>query len=146
MYRCCCSRRCRIGGEPGGASVFPLVVGELLYMGAVGIHHKDFSVRLGVAGQRCFVFKAHAAAGEEDAAAVGRPSKMSVVAAGVRDLLQAGAVGLDGKDVEVASHAADESDGVALRRPDWKVVVTVSEAGDVGAIRVHDPQAFTVGA
>lgn len=68
-------------------------------MDAVGTHQRDFSVQPGFFGERYFVLKAHAAAGEKDAAALGRSGKMRIVAAGVGQLPQATAVPGNGVDV-----------------------------------------------
>src|SRR5207253_5303692 len=48
VYPDCCSRGCGLGGLPGGAAVFPLVVGQLFDVGAVGVHDKYLAVGLGV--------------------------------------------------------------------------------------------------
>src|SRR5579863_271530 len=57
-------------GAPGGAAFFPLIVSELLNVGAVGVHHEDLAVGLRRPGVKRLVFESHARAGEEETLAV----------------------------------------------------------------------------
>ena len=54
---------CRCGGRrvrlPGGTAFFPLVIGELLHMGAVTVHHKYLAIRLRAAGVKGLVLESH---------------------------------------------------------------------------------------
>lgn len=47
-------------GLPGRRAVFPLVVSELLDLGAVVVHDKDLAVRLRIIREQHFIFESHA--------------------------------------------------------------------------------------
>jgi hypothetical protein len=80
-------RRIRSMNLPRGATIFPLVVGELLYLRAVVVHHENFAIRLRRSvGIEHLVLKSHPAAGKHKPFAVGRPAHMRVVACGVGQL------------------------------------------------------------
>ena len=49
--------RCRSARLPGVRALFPLVVRELLHLGAVIAHHKYLPIRLRIVGIETFVFE-----------------------------------------------------------------------------------------
>ena len=110
-----CGQRSRAGRLPRGAAIFPLVIGELLYVGTVVAHDEDLAVGLRRAGIDRFVLKAHARAAEEQLLSVGGPSEMRLVTTRMSELCQTGAVRMDGHHLEVPVDPADESDQVGVR-------------------------------
>ena len=44
---------------PGGTAFFPLVIGELLHMGAVTVRHEYLAVRLRAASVKGLVLESH---------------------------------------------------------------------------------------
>src|SRR5689334_5045343 len=109
---------------PRGRRVFPLVVGKLPQAGAVGPHHKKFSIGLRyVFRKRRFVFETHPRTAEYNPLAVRRPNAMAIIAPRIRQAAQIGAVGLNGVDLKVTVTIAGECDAVSLGRPLGKVVV-----------------------
>lgn len=53
------SGHCRSVRLSGGCALFPLVVGELLHIGAVIAHYKNLPIRLLIVGIESFVFESH---------------------------------------------------------------------------------------
>jgi hypothetical protein len=83
-----CGQRSSAGRLPRGAAIFPLVIGELLYVGTVVAHDEDLAVGLRRAGVDRFVLKAHARAAEEQLLSVGGPSEMRLVTTRMSELCQ----------------------------------------------------------
>jgi hypothetical protein len=71
---------------PGGPSVFPMVIGELFHLGAVGAHDEDFAVGLRRACVERFVLKSHPGACKREPLPIRRPSQMSFVAGSISQL------------------------------------------------------------
>src|SRR3954471_18878559 len=89
--------------QPGWAGFFPLVVSQLLDLGAVRFHHEYFAVRLGRFGVKGFVLESHARCCKQQVFAVRRPSQVRVIAVGMRELRQGRSVRMDGEDLEIAN-------------------------------------------
>ena len=71
---------------------------------------------------------------------------MSVNPVHVGKLFQAGAVRVNGEDVEICAAPANERNDISPRRPDGKVVPFIGQYLHCLLIEIHDAQAISIGA
>src|ERR1700733_16101862 len=103
---------------PRGATLFPLIVGKLLKIGAVRSHDKDLAVRLWRSGIYRLVLEPHSAAGEHDPLPIRGPGQMGVITACIGQLSDIGAIGPDREYANVGTVLTDECNQIATWRPD----------------------------
>src|SRR6516165_6688045 len=105
-----CVRVCLVRA-PRGASIFPLVVGQLFDLRPIVAHDKDLAIRLrACVGIECLIFESHPAAREHNPFAVGRPTQVGVVALGVSQLGHMLTVRTNRENFKIKPNLANECD------------------------------------
>ena len=126
---------------------------DLALTGAVGVHHPEIHLQRPheVAGQKVSVARAVGRGGGvvravHDELAVGREERSAVIAEGVGQPAQAGAVGAHRVDVEIAVPQRGEDDRAAVgRQRAFRVVARRGrEAAGVGAVGIGDVDVVVV--
>src|ERR1700693_1209966 len=78
QLRCIYSTRAGIGVPR--RCIFPLVIGQRSLMGAIRVHHKEFTIRLrNAVVERCLIFESETGAAEENMLSIWRPYSVCII-------------------------------------------------------------------
>lgn len=100
---------------PSRTAFLPLVMGELLHVGAVTVHDEDLAAPLRGAGVKGLVFESGSRTGKQKARSVGRPGQVCFIAMGVCQLVQVRPVRMNCHYFEVAGYVAHKRDQISAR-------------------------------